>query len=282
MKDIKFRTIEKHEIDLRVGATKKEDLIDEKTNKPVTDKNGNVKKVVVGFQLLAYKDARVDADILDSTVGAFNWVCKYYQVKNTLMCSVGININYDDPTKEPYFIYKDDAGDESNEEAIKGEARDSFKRACFRWNVCRTNLYNFPFIWINVTKENTPYSRYIVDEVEFDTKGYPTKVVVINEKTRQVVYSYGVKGNQALNEPKTPKESHSNFDNKSNVSMKELNASVKSMEDYENDYNDPLSDNSDMAYVKEYYNKLSEERKQKFEIWLFTTVQETKVEKSIF
>ena len=263
MKEIKFRNIEKHEIDLRVGSTKRE------------DKN-NKNSPVVGFQLLAYKDARVDADILDETVGAFNWVCKYYQVKNTLMCSVGININYDEPTKEPYFIFKDDAGDESNEEAIKGEASDSFKRACFRWNVCRTNLYNFPFIWINVTKENTPFSHYIVDEVEFDKKGYPTKVVVINEKTKQVAYSYGVNAKvppQAQKEQKNTIPSN-DLDKKSNVSMKELNASVNSMEEYVS----PL-DSDDITYIKNYYNNLSNERKEKFEIWLFTTVQETKIDR---
>ena len=263
MKEIKFRNIEKHEIDLRVGSTKRE------------DKN-NKNSPVVGFQLLAYKDARVDADILDETVGAFNWVCKYYQVKNTLMCSVGININYDEPTKEPYFIFKDDAGDESNEEAIKGEASDSFKRACFRWNVCRTNLYNFPFIWINVTKENTPFSHYIVDEVEFDKKGYPTKVVVINEKTKQVAYSYGVNAKvppQAQKEQKNTIPSN-DLDKKPNVSMKEINASVNSMEEYVS----PL-DSDDITYIKNYYNNLSNERKEKFEIWLFTTVQETKIDR---
>ena len=55
---IKFRNIEADEIDLRVGSTNKDNT---------------------GFTLLLYKDARVDANILDETVGAENWQCKYYQ-----------------------------------------------------------------------------------------------------------------------------------------------------------------------------------------------------------
>jgi hypothetical protein len=31
-----------------------------------------------GVELLLYKDARVDQNILDETVGAENWQCEYY------------------------------------------------------------------------------------------------------------------------------------------------------------------------------------------------------------
>ena len=178
MKTIKFRNIKAEEIDLRVGSTKKEDP---------KDKNSRI----IGFQLLAYKDARVDADILDETVSSSNWACRYYQVKNTMICSVGINVNYDDETKEPLWIWKDDAGDESNEEAIKGEASDSFKRGCFRWGIARKNLYNFPFVWIKVEGNNIPSVKYKVSKINFNEEGIPNEVIIINEKTNQVVYTYG-------------------------------------------------------------------------------------------
>ena len=132
MKTLTFRNAKPNEIELRVGATNDS-----------------------GFSLLLYKTARVDANILDETVGAFNWQKRFYQVKNTMICSIGINVNYDDETKEPLWIWKDDAGDESNTEAIKGEASDSFKRAGFAWNICRS-LYSSPFIWIKKDQDNDP------------------------------------------------------------------------------------------------------------------------------
>ena len=172
MGDIKFRDLLPNEIDLRVGST--------------NDK---------GFQLLLYKDARVDMNILDETVGQFNWTKEFYQVKNTLMCKVGININFSTvnigyENKEPLFIYKSDAGDESNTEAIKGEASDSFKRACFNWGIGR-KLYTSPFVWITKDENNDPKkSHYLVKDIAYNEKEI-TKLVIINEKTKQVVYSYG-------------------------------------------------------------------------------------------
>ena len=165
MKEIKFRDLLATEIDLRVGAT--------------TEK---------GFTLLLYKDARVDMGILDTTVGQFNWTKDFYQVKNTLMCKVGINVNFDND-KEPLFIYKSDAGDESNTEAVKGEASDSFKRACFNWGIGR-KLYTSPFVWINKDENNDPKkSHYFVKEIEYNDKEI-TKLIIVNEKTKEVVYSY--------------------------------------------------------------------------------------------
>ena len=82
MKELKFRNLNKDEIEVRVGA---------------------------GGTLLLYKTARVDANVLDSTVGCFNWQKRFYQVKQTMICEVGINVNYDDETKEPLWVFKGDA-----------------------------------------------------------------------------------------------------------------------------------------------------------------------------
>jgi len=174
MKTIKFRDLRANEIDLRVGSTKK-------------DKDGNP----VGFQLLLYKDARVDANILDETVGAFNWQKKFYQVKNTMICSLGINMNYDDPSKEPYWVWKDDAGDESETEAIKGEASDAFKRASFAFGGLGRALYTAPFIWVKVDEDNNPKtSHYQVKEISYENNEI-SKLVIVNEKTGQVIFSKG-------------------------------------------------------------------------------------------
>ena len=144
MGKLTFRDLRADEIELRVGATTE-----------------------TGFSLLLYKTARVDANILDETVGPFNWQKRFYQVKNTMICSVGINVNYDDETKEPYWVWKDDAGDESNTEAIKGEASDSFKRAGFAWGIGRA-LYTSPFVWITKDQNNDPKkSHYSVSEIGY-------------------------------------------------------------------------------------------------------------------
>ena len=185
-KTIKFRDLRADELELRVGAT--------------TDS---------GFSLLIYKTARADANVLDETVGAFNWQKKFYQVKNTMICSLGINMNYDDETKEPLWIWKDDAGDESNTEAIKGEASDSFKRAGFAYGIAR-KLYNSPFIWLNKDSDNDPKkTHYEISEIGYDDTSV-NKLVIINAKTKNVVFSYPKGANVPKNTtkvqetPKTP------------------------------------------------------------------------------
>lgn len=98
-----------------------------------------------GITLLLYKDARVDMAILDETVGQSNWQNKFYENKSILFCSLGINTNYNKPDKEDRWIWKDDAGTESNTEAEKGNASDARKRAGFAWGIGR-ELYTAPFI----------------------------------------------------------------------------------------------------------------------------------------
>ena len=99
-----------------------------------------------GVVLLLYKDARCDMRILDETVGSENWQREHYDCKGNLFCRVGINTNYDNQS-EDRWVWKSDCGTESNTEAQKGEASDSFKRACFNWGIGR-ELYTAPFIWI--------------------------------------------------------------------------------------------------------------------------------------
>lgn len=98
-----------------------------------------------GVTLLLYKNARVDMDILDETVGQANWQNRFYEHKGILFCSLGINVNYKDASKEPNWIWKDDAGTESNTEAEKGNASDARKRAGFAWSIAR-ELYTSPLV----------------------------------------------------------------------------------------------------------------------------------------
>ena len=118
-----FRDLKPSEIDVRVAMVKEN-----------------------GVSLLLYKDARVDQDILDETVGPMNWQRKH--LRDNANCIVEI---WDNEKKQ--WIGKEDTGTESFSEAQKGLASDSFKRACFNWGIGR-ELYTSPFIWIPENKCN--------------------------------------------------------------------------------------------------------------------------------
>lgn len=173
--ELKFRDLKAEEIECRVGNTKRKD-----PRLPKSDTNP-----VVGFQILLYKTARVDANVLDETVGAFNWCKKFYQVKNTMFCSVGIK---DKDTGE--WVFKDDCGDDDFQtEQIKGEASDSFKRAGFAWGIGRKNLYYGPFIWITCNDKVNETSKLYVSDVEYKDS-IISKVIIKDRISDEVVYSY--------------------------------------------------------------------------------------------
>lgn len=95
--------------------------------------------------LLIYKDARVDQRILDETFGAMNWQRSHEVIDGRLYCTVSI---WD--ADKGIWISKQDVGTESNTEKEKGQASDSFKRACFNWGIGR-ELYTAPktFVYLN-------------------------------------------------------------------------------------------------------------------------------------
>lgn len=158
----KFRTLNADEIDVRIAQ------ISEK-----------------GASLLLYKDARVDMSILDETVKPENWQRKHYECKGNLFCSVGIKIGSE-------WIWKDDAGAESFTEKQKGEASDSFKRACVNWGIGR-ELYTSPFIWVpadklTITQKNgkpTTYDKFTVSKIVIENSKI-TALAINNQKGAHV------------------------------------------------------------------------------------------------
>lgn len=143
---------------------------------------GSVSKEGKGFSLLLYKTARVDANILDEIVGQYNWQKKFYSLKNNIYCSLGI---YDEERKE--WIWKDDCGAESETEAEKGEASDSFKRAGFAWGIGR-ELYTSPFIWISGDKY-TKFDRFSVSSITITDKVI-VALTIVSDKSGEVVFTY--------------------------------------------------------------------------------------------
>jgi hypothetical protein len=127
-----------------------------------------------GLVLLLYKNARVDQNILDEAVGAAHWQREHYECKGNLFCRVGINTNALLGKDDDRWVWKSDCGTESNTEAQKGEASDSFKRACFNWGIGR-ELYTAPFIWIPAAKCQIKdgkkcYDNFVVERIVIENK----------------------------------------------------------------------------------------------------------------
>ena len=90
----------------------------------------------------------------------------------------------------------------SYSEKEKGQASDSFKRACFNWGIGR-ELYSAPFIWIpagtaaiqskesdsrNKEKKYYCYDRFSVSSIEYNGDREISSLVIVNEKG-QAVYA---------------------------------------------------------------------------------------------
>lgn len=161
---MQFRSLTENDIEVRVQSVKPNGLV-----------------------LLLYKNARVDMNILDETVGVDNWQNKFYEHKGILFCSLGINTNYADKSLSDRWVWKDDAGVESNTEAEKGNASDARKRAGFAWGIGR-ELYTSPFIWIPADKCNINngkcFDRFSVEKIVIEDK--QIKALAVRNDTKNV------------------------------------------------------------------------------------------------
>lgn len=167
---LEFRLLRADEIDCRVATVKEN-----------------------GISLLLYKDARVDQNILDETVGPMNWQRRH--CRENANCIVSI---WD--AEKGQWIDKEDTGTESYTEKEKGLASDSFKRACFNWGIGR-ELYTAPFIWIlaqhcaikpytgrdgkTIYKCNDTFS---VKDIQYENKNI-VGLKIMNVRTNAIVYN---------------------------------------------------------------------------------------------
>jgi hypothetical protein len=157
---MKFRPLRADEIEVRVQSIKEKGVI-----------------------LLLYKNARCDMNILDETVGAENWQREHYECKGNLFCRVGIRC-------ADGWIYKSDCGAESNTEKEKGEASDSFKRACVNWGIGR-ELYTAPFIFVKTgdvqISNGKTYDRFLVGKIRTEN-GKIVGLSIHNETLKKRVF----------------------------------------------------------------------------------------------
>lgn len=162
MEKLNFRSLRADEVELRVQQVFNSD-----------------KNVPEAATFLLYKDARCDMNILDEVVGSLNW--KREHKRENANCVVSV---WDNSKKE--WVSKEDTGTESNTEAEKGLASDSFKRACFNWGIGR-ELYTAPHIKIAFEGNEGKYKRIYglhVSEMVVEN-GQITKLVVMdNDKVR--------------------------------------------------------------------------------------------------
>lgn len=171
MKEIAIRLLRADEIECRVSA------ISER-----------------GLSLLLFKDARVDQKILDETFTPFGWKRSHQVIDGNLYCTVEV---WDE--EKGQWIGKQDVGTTSYSEKEKGQASDSFKRACFNWGLGR-ELYTAPFIWVPAERtdiqvkikggEKRYYTndRFHVREIAYDGERTIRSVSIVNSKN-QTVYS---------------------------------------------------------------------------------------------
>lgn len=147
-----------------------------------------------GLSLLLYKDARADMKVLDETFGAMNWKRSHQLIGDRLYCTVEV---YDTDKKE--WVAKQDVGTESNTEAEKGQASDSFKRACTNFGIGR-ELYTAPFIWVAADKATITsnkagkpacYDKFAVSEIDYNENGDISKLKIVNLTKKIGVYQYG-------------------------------------------------------------------------------------------
>lgn len=173
MKELKFPLLTADEIEVRVGQV-----------------------MSSGYTLLLYKDARVDMKLLDQVVGAYNWKREHKELKGNIYCGVSI---YDDERKQ--WVEKWDCGKESNTEAEKGEASDSFKRACVNIGIGR-ELYETGFLFVkggvvkndkgNYVLENK-YRKHFVKSIVWNENPLSLKELIIVDENGVVLLEKGTK-----------------------------------------------------------------------------------------
>lgn len=146
--------------------------------------NTNAKKLnVPAYQategsLLAYLDARDVMNRLDKVVGFNRWQCRYPFVG---CCEIGIKFGDE-------WVWKSNAGAETQVEAEKGQASDAFKRAAVLWGIGRY-LYSLPFTWVTLADVKGNGGQIDPKKVPELPEWALPKEKRINKETMQVIIS---------------------------------------------------------------------------------------------
>ena len=167
MKEIKFRTLEPADIEVR----------------PATIKDGKA-------TLLCYIDSRSVVELMDEAVGPMNWSFKLVQVGDQMVGQMGI---WDE--EKGTWVVKSDVGSESNIDATKGLVSSIYKRCISRWGL--QDLYTIPKI---VVEDDGYGCRWGVGDVSWNDKRECTHITLVN-KFGKVMYEWNKDG-ETKQEPK--------------------------------------------------------------------------------
>lgn len=207
-----FRTLKAEEIECRVGQINAE-----------------------GFTLLLYKDARCDMNLLDEVCSKEDWQRDHKEIKGNLYCGVSI---YDH--EKQCWVTKWDCGTESYTEKEKGEASDSFKRACVNWGIGR-ELYSAPHIKIKGFVKKSSSGKLSPDfwsikvaEIAYNDKREISKLVIMGD--REVIFEFGTKGSYSPKKqttetpPETPKTEKKSTSTTSDLKCSNCGANITTAE----------------------------------------------------
>ena len=161
---IDFRDLTENDIDCRVQSS------------------GDQTNGALWARVLLYKDARVDQNILDETVGQENWQRDHKELKNNMYCGVGINVRFNEPAKEPLWVWKWDCGAESMTEKEKGEASDGFKRACTNWGIGRELYTKIPIMIFGLPKnrKGAVDGSFSVEKIKIEKVGSAKEITALS------------------------------------------------------------------------------------------------------
>lgn len=170
---ITFRALRADEIEIRQGG-------------PIGRRHG-VDGLVC--PLLLYKDARVDQNILDETLGVLGWKREHSIEEGRCFCTVSV---WDE--RKTQWISKKDVGCPPSIEEVKGECSDAFKRACTNLGIGR-ELYSLKGICVIVSPSEIDgdhlAARFRVSSIEVDTESRRITSLEIRDREGNVRYEYG-------------------------------------------------------------------------------------------
>ena len=131
-------------------------------------------------ELLLYKTARTDYNLLDETFGYYGWACQYKEENGILFCGIALK----DPDTNTW-IWRWNSGSEGNIEKEKAVASDALKRAGFAFGIGR-ELYTAPKI---IVEPENDYTTFSVSEIGYDNKSRIVDLVIEDNKG-SVVFNY--------------------------------------------------------------------------------------------
>ncbi len=195
--------------------------------------------------LLLYIDGRCAANILDETVGAYNWTIEYKPIGNKVFGRLSI---YDE--ERNIWVHKEDTGSASEFESDKGLASDILKRCLARWGC--DYLYSAPKI-----KIQCPDTYYFNDKMtmsfsvkSIDYVGKQISKLTIADRFDNVVFDW------AINQTSVPVY---NSDNTKHYMAPETHREVKISETMSNEerliaFRDAMRGKCDDKTLSDFFN----------------------------